>query len=281
MFWAFISNVLSSVSTVYYKQSLSLARISDYLFSYLWELSGLFISICLVLIFGFDKAQITRQNILWILFIIVVVTVYDKLSQRLYRKEKISEILPYDNLNSIFAIIFWFLIFRDASLTSFFIAILAFVVTILFSVDFKTFTVPKSIKLIFWIQILMTLETLFTWWLLKNLPDNEYYVIYEVLILIVLLIPILLRREYLQLKWLKRKFYWSRFLWSMSGNLSFLLYLFMVGEFGIVMSILFSFIWTGITLLFGYLFFKEKPSKKEIILAVIVALIVWLWFIFQ
>lgn len=48
----------------------------------------------------------------------------------------------------------------------------------------------------------------------------------------------------------------------------------MVGEFGVVLSILFSFIGTGVTMLFGFIFLKEKPSKKDIIMTIIIGILV-------
>lgn len=281
MLWAIISNVLSSIDTVYYKKSLGVANLSNLLFSWLGELSWLLISVFLIIILWFDQSQLSWQTILWIALIIWVVTSSGYFDQALYRKEKVSDLLPYENLNSVFAIILWFLIFRDSSVISFVISIIAFFVTIWFSIDFKNLTFPRSMKFILIVQLLCTAETLLTWRLLKNVPDKEFYIIYEVLVIFILFLPILFKWALSQLKHIKAKFYWYRFGWSMAWNISFLLYLFMVGEFGIVMSILFSFIWTWITLLFGYLFLKEIPSKKDIWMTVIVAVLVAVGFIFQ
>jgi hypothetical protein len=281
MFWAIVSNVLSSIDTVYYKKSLGLATLSNLLFSWLWEFSWLLISVFLVLILWFDQSQLSWNTVLGIALIIWIVTSAGYFDQALYRKEKVSDLLPYENLNSIFVIIIWFLIFRDASVISFVVSIIAFIVTILFSINFKKLTLPRSIRFILIVEILYTAETLLTWRLLKNVPDKEFYVIYEVIVIFILFLPILFKWILSQLKHIKPRFYWYRFGWSMAWNISFLLYLFMVGEFGIVMSILFSFIWTWITLLFGYLFLKETPSKKDIWMTIIIAILVAIGFIFQ
>ncbi|MDR0370137.1 MAG: hypothetical protein LBH96_06725 [Candidatus Peribacteria bacterium] len=45
------------------------------------------------------------------------------------------------------------------------------------------------------------------------------------------------------------------------------------------MSVLLSFLGTGITMLFGWIFLKEKPTKKNILMCVIVAVLVLLGFV--
>jgi hypothetical protein len=49
------------------------------------------------------------------------------------------------------------------------------------------------------------------------------------------------------------------------------MYLLLVGELGIVMSTLLSFLWTGVTMLFWRIFLKEKPSIKNIVMVIIIA----------
>lgn len=72
-------------------------------------------------------------------------------------------------------------------------SILAFLVTIAFSVDFKNLTLPKNIKTILFSQMLQTTETLVTGRLLKNLADREYYIIYEGLVIALLFIAIVVK----------------------------------------------------------------------------------------
>jgi drug/metabolite transporter (DMT)-like permease len=64
-------------------------------------------------------------------------------------------------------------------------------------------------------------------------------------------------------------------------NISFILYLFLVSEFGIVVSTLLSFLATGVTMLFGYLILKKKPSKKDIYLTIITTVLVGIGFYFK
>ncbi|GHV23481.1 hypothetical protein FACS189428_7040 [Clostridia bacterium] len=138
--------------------------------------------------------------IIGVLSSIGVCTLSSVLDQKLWKQEKMSNILPYSNLKSVFAIIAGFLIFRDASVWSFIIAIVTFFVIMAFSIDFKKLTFPKSAKLILSIQLLGTVDTLLTGRLLKSVADVEYYVMYEILIAVVLLFPILRQGAFKQLK---------------------------------------------------------------------------------
>lgn len=59
-----------------------------------------------------------------------------------------------------------------------------------------------------------------------------------------------------------------------TGHIGWVLYLFTVSELRVVMLVLLSFLGIGITILFGRIFLKEKPTKKNIIMYVIVSLLV-------
>lgn len=105
MFWAFISNILSSIDTVYYKKALSVANLPNILFARIGELTGVIISIILIVINGFDLSSLSWITIAEVALIIGIVTSYDYFDQKTFKKEKISDILPYTNLNTIFTII--------------------------------------------------------------------------------------------------------------------------------------------------------------------------------
>lgn len=275
---AIVCNLLYSVNSICYKKSMSFAKLSEILFTRLRETWGLPLSLILIAIVGFDTSVISWQVILGVLLIIGVCNSYQFLEQKLYREEKLSNILPYADLNSIFAIIAGFLIFRDASIWSFIIAILAFFVIMAFSIDLKKLALPKTIKLILAIQLLIALETLLTGWFLKSVSDTDYYILYEIIVVALLFIPLLRKRSFKELKKTKAPFYGYLMGGALTSHLWWILYLFTVSELWVVMSVLLSFLGTGITMLFGRIFLKEKPTRKNIIMAVIVASLVGVGF---
>ncbi|MDR0860832.1 MAG: hypothetical protein LBO09_07890 [Candidatus Peribacteria bacterium] len=231
MIWAIVNNILSSINRVCYKKALSFSKLSDILFSRMGESRGVPISLILVAVVGFDANVLTWIVLLGVLSSIGICTYSSVLDQKLWKQEKMSNILPYSNLKSVFAIIAGFLIFRDASVWSFVIAIVTFFVIMAFSIDFKKLTLPKSAKLILSIQLLGTVDTLLTGRLLKSVADVEYYVMYELLIAVILLFPILKQGAFKQLKTSTASLYTYLFGGSIFGHASWLLYLFTVGEF--------------------------------------------------
>jgi glucose uptake protein GlcU len=48
----------------------------------------------------------------------------------------------------------------------------------------------------------------------------------------------------------------------------------LVSEFGVVISTLLSFLGDGVTVLFGFIFLKEKPSKKDVLLIIVTTVLV-------
>lgn len=279
--WAVIWNIFASLDEVFSKKALYISHIPKILFLVLGEFGGLVIACIWIAISSLDTSLLTLQAIWGVLLIVVIVQAYNYIDQTLHRKEKISTLIPYSNLNTIFSIIAGFLIFRDSSLVSLFISIAAFLIIIVFTVDFKRIAFPKRFNLILLVEILMTCEILITWSMLKDLPDKEFFSIYQIFVFFILLFPIIRRKMYASLKRVRLPFYGYVSLSSLAGNFSFLLFLFVVGEFGVVLSILFSFLWTGVSLLCWYLIFKEKPTKKEIIMTIVITVLVWLGFYFK
>ncbi len=282
MIWSILSNLLWSISSVFWKKSLVWANIPKMLFRFLWELAGVVIAVILIFVQWFDFHKLLDWKLMWsIVLIMVVILTSDYLSQKVYKKEKLSTLMPYENLNSVLSIIAWYFIFKDASLISVGIAILVVVITIVSVIDFKNLTLPKNMWLVLIYQVLNTIEILMTWYFLKNVSNTDYFILYEIVIIFMLLFPIFFNKEYHALKTAKPVFYKDRFLWSIAGNISFLLYLFLVWEFGVVVSIMLGFLGDGITLLFGFFFLKDKPKKKDIILLIITWILIWVWFYFK
>jgi len=61
---------------------------------------------------------------------------------------------------------------------------------------------------------------------------------------------------------------------ALAENFSFLLYLMIVGDFGIVISVLLSFLGNVFAIIFAYIVLKEVPSKKDILLNVLITVLV-------
>ena len=279
---AVLGNVLQSFGTVLWKKTLLISSLPRLFFRFLGELNGLIMCAIVIAISWFNRYLFFNVRVLgWIILVLIVDIWYDFIEQNIYREEKISTMVPYENLNCVFAIVAWFLIFRDASLLATGISLLVIIVIVFSSVNFKKFEWPKNLKKIIFVQLLITAETLITWYFLKSVSDQEYFILYQVVIIVVLLFPLIIKNLMWNFKVLRGKFMAYQTISSTSNNISFLLYLFLVAQFGVVISTLLSFIGDGITILFGYIFLKEVPSRKDIILTVVTTVLVWLGFYYK
>lgn len=70
------------------------------------------------------------------------------LTQRIYKEEKISALLPFENLSSILTIIAAFFLLGNTPVATLAIAILTMGIIFFASFDFKKRQFPKNIKLI-------------------------------------------------------------------------------------------------------------------------------------
>jgi len=282
MFRAVFGNILQSFGTVFWKKSLLVSHLPKLFFRFFGEINGLFIAIIVMWFSWFDWAVFLNMRIVGGIVLTLILDLwYDYIQQWLYREEKISTLMPYENLNCVFVIVIWYLIFKDASLIAVGMSILVIIITILFSIDFKKFEFPKNIKKILFVQILITLETLLTWYFLKDLADKDYFIVYQIVIVIMLLFPLVINKLFGAVKKMNKSFLWYGSISATTNNVSFLLYLFLVSEFGVVVSILLSFLGDGITILFWFLFLKEKPTRNEILLIVLTTLLVGVGFYFK
>jgi drug/metabolite transporter (DMT)-like permease len=145
MIWAVINNILSSICKIFYKKAVSLATLPPLLFSRFGEAIGFVLALVMIVVFGFETSVLSWAVVIGITVLIVINLASSACNQKLYRIEKLSNIIPYQNLKSVFSIIAGFLIFKDASLFSFVIAVISFLVILGFSLDFKNLKLPKSI----------------------------------------------------------------------------------------------------------------------------------------
>jgi len=83
-----------------------MARMPKLLFLLMGELFGLGIAILLMFFTDFDISYfLNRQLLLSFVAIIGIYLLYDYLNQTMFMQEKISKLMVYENLNSVFVII--------------------------------------------------------------------------------------------------------------------------------------------------------------------------------
>jgi len=282
MFAALISTFLSSSATILWKNALKY-NASKEIFNWLSFSSIFFITIVIYFISWWIDFSWVNLFVILIVFVMAVLWfVRTIIYQKSYTIDKISTLMPYDNINKILSIILAFFIFSDVSLITLFITILAVIIIIIFSIDFKTLKIPKSILMFSFAQALTAILTLLIGYLLKNyISDVSFFILSYLAWMIFVWFILYFKDLYKEIPKLPKKFFLYRLGACHLGWFSYVLSLFVIKELWISISILLSFLGLWITLFFSYFFLKDTPSKKDIILTIIVSSLVGIWYIYK
>ena len=278
MFIAFISTIMESFATIFWKKSIWY-WVGVQLHDLIWYTIG-WLVVFYFLFAWINFSEIDNTLITGTFFLIISYMLVTKLSHMIYKKEKLSMVMPYTNISKILTIIIWFFIFSDVSLISLFITIVAIIFIILFSIDYKTFKLPNNITLIIFNEIIIAGCTIGTGLLLLNHSETLHFLLYIIIWLLLLSIIILFTSQLKTLKWVPKQFYINNILGWM-GWISWFLSLVVIKKLWVSITILLSFIWIWITLLLGYFLLNDKPSKKDILLTIIVSILVWLGYFYK
>lgn len=215
---------------------------------------------------------------LWILAIpfldSFIVTYNSTLSQRIYKEEKLSTLLPYENLSLVITIIIAFFLFQDTPLPTFLIAIIIVILLFIFSFDFKKHEFPKNIKLIALNNSINAGRSLMIGYALVHMISPTFYTMRNLLTSIIVWGGIIAAGQLIHLKEAKKDFLIPRLMASCIGAVSAFIGFTLISKFGLIVSTLLGFLSMISTLILGYFFLADHPEKKNIILALSVAILV-------
>lgn len=282
MLWWIVGTFLSAFSTIFRKKSIGLNnQLSSFWFQFLWWI----VSIVFVVYFFVTKQALINiffEKSTYLVAIICILRVISSaISQSVYKVEKISLIAPYENLNKIISIIISFFIFSDVSITSVLISIGIIVIIFASSIDLKSMKFPKVLKVFSFNQVLVSINTILIGYLLLKITSIQYYILENTIGIWILFLILCYRREIFKIHTLPKKFYITRWLSWFFGSISSILGLYIVSKFWITMNILLSFLYIGFILIFSYFFLQDTPTRKSIVLSVVITLLVGVWFYFK
>lgn len=275
MFIALTSIIINSISDVFRKKSLWYWvwwKVHDLMWHSTWTLIAIYF-----LFIWIDFTKIDKFLLILTVTILIIEIFKNQIYQNIYKKEKISLIIPYTNVNKILTIILSFFIFADVSLVALLITFVAIFVIISFSINLKTLKLPKNISLLLFWEVIWWCLSLTIWWIIINYWVNLYFSISLITWTLFLLILSLILWEFKTLKWLDSSFYKNRIL-SSTWRIWTFLSMVVIKELWLSVWILLSFLWIWITLFFSFLLLWDIPRKKDIFLTIIVSALVWLWF---
>lgn len=281
MIWWIVNAFLWSISSVIWKKSLELNKMSQRLFMFLWVVWWILISIFFISM-SFTKFPFSDLKIYIAIVMITLISIAMwYLTQYIYKNEKISVLLPYSNIDRIIIIIAWFLFFSNASLISFVCSILATISITLFSLDFWNMKLPKNIWLVVLNNILSATKVLSLWWLFLHITSITFYSYNTLFYSVLLLIPILKNGDYKNITKWSKEFFAYRIWAAILGQVAAIIWFFLLEKLWVVVSNLISFLWMWITLLFSYIMLKDKPQKKDVIQAILLSVLVSIWYYFR
>ena len=174
-----------------------------------------------------------------------------------------------------------FIFFRDASLTSFLICIVAIILTTIFSIDYKDYSAPKNFFKIILHEVYKTLEFLIAIYILKNVSSVEYVILYQVYYSIIVLLIIAYQKDFKEFKKFNSHILKYRYMGYSLGFTSYFIDIFLLKEFWVIIITLFWFFCSTLSITIAYFFLKEVPEKKEIMLGIFVTILAGVGYYFK
>ena len=274
-----LTTILDSLTTVFWKKTIPLvSHISVYVDRILtYAVGNLPLGTLLILLgFGsFSSVIVPSVGLPLIAFSIIgMFTV--PLSQKIYHEEKMSVILPYNQVSTIIATIITFFLFGNVSAITFGITIVAIGVVVAFSFDFRTLAVPRRLGLILLNQIITGTNIVLAGYLLSRIDSLSLFIyenyVWGIQLVIIVAIGGMLSREVVRS--IPRSYYGYRLVSVVTGATHEILGYVIIMEAGVIVGTLLSFLGIGVSLLAAYILLREVPSRRDILQAVVLSVIV-------
>jgi len=286
IFWV-ISALFASMWASHRKKALNASTLPNSLFIMSWPLSWFFIIWFLLYITDINIWIYTDYKIIWMILIIVFLDIIANfLEIGVLKKTKLSEILPYTNLDKLFIVLIWFFLFfwtkNSTSITTLLITLVTIILIWVFSIDFKNFKIPKSILLYSIVMLCRWIWVLIVWYIFLSYGTIEYLSINMVFTFILYIsIALMLKDSFKSLARQSKDFYKSRTYSLILWWWGFIIWLYILKEAWVLIATLISFVWLVFNVLAMKFILHDSPEKKQIILAWLVTLLIWIWYSFS
>ena len=282
-----ISTFFESFWDAFRKKALDLSTLWKNTFAMAWPIMWALMVYWVISTYWSDFKIFWDYSIILITLLVVILEIITNyLYMYVFKKVKISHLLPYDNLDKLLVVIIWFFIFTwtqaETTLTTLLITIFTIIIIILFSIDFKTLKISKNILLYILALSLNAVTTLIIWYILLKYSTIDYMSINVIITFILYLLLALLFRENIKDSFKQKKEFYKPRLYSLLLNWSsFIIWLYIIETAWVIIATLISFI-AIITSIIAYKFIlNDSPEKKDIILAIIVTILIWIWYYFK
>ena len=196
MFYWIITTFFSSLDWIFWKKALDLNKMPSFHFWILWYLWDFIVSFFIIILWYFNLwLLLDYKLILIIIFLVLTWFLKILLNNKIYRNEKMSNLVPYENLDKIFVIIISYFLFSYVSLFSLLITLFIILIIIVFSIDFKNISLPNNFSLIIFVHLINAIKLLIIWYLLLEISNLEYFAIFSLIFFIISLSIIVYKKS--------------------------------------------------------------------------------------
>ena len=282
-----ISALAWAIWWTYRKKAVDAWKLSTSLFAIFWPVFWIIVILILWYFLWFDKLIYSDYIIISIILLIVIIEIFTNfLEIYVFKKTKLSYLLPYQNLDKLLIVFIWFFIYywtdNWSSIESFFIILFTIFLIIYFSIDKKNLRIDKIIWIYLFRKTLSAISWLLIGYILLKYSTLSYMSINSILVIITYIIIIKITKDNFMIIFNQtREFYNARFASLFLWWSSFLLSLFLIESLGLLIATLISFLWLVFSIFSMKLILWDTPEKKQIILAFLVSILIWIWYYFK
>lgn len=286
IFWI-IASFFGSLSWIYWKKALNITSLPNSLLALLNPLIWIFIIYIFGIIFWINSNIFFDKNVLFLLLLWWLLDWFWALLEVYSVKNtKVSKLIPYSNFDKLFIVLLGFLFFYwNSGYTSFitlFITIITLFIIMLFSIDLKKISIEKEIKIYILSKFLYASTTLI---ISKILFEYSTIDVFSVIIFYYILFHLInnmfLKRNLLLIFKQEKVFYKYRLSSSIIWRIAFIISISLIEFSWVLIASLLSFI----SIIFWIIFMKyilwDTPSKKQILLSILVIIMIWIWYYFK
>lgn len=282
-----LSALLQAVWWSFRKKAIDNSNIPSSLFAILWPIIGAIIVYTIIYFTSFNVSIFLNYKFLLLIVLIATLEIINNYIEIYsFRKTKISNLLPYDNTNKLLIILIWFFIYywtkNSTSIITFLITLLTIFIIISFSIDFKNIKIDKIIWIYLFWKALSATTWLIIWYILLTFTTIEYMSVNVLIAFSIYFIITLVNRNNFSILLKQNKiFYKSRLFALILWWTWFLISLYIIQSSWLLIATLIWFIWLIFKIFSMKFILNDNPTKKQILLAFMVSILIWLWYYFK
>lgn len=233
--------------------------------------------------YNIKEASLNLNDYLLLLVSTLWLYITYPLRRTAYANEKVSVLQPYAMLFQVFPVIIWFIFIATerANIITFLSAIIASIIVIWTSIDYKNFKFNKYSLMVLLSSTIKSFQVFAVLYFLTKFNPASFYFTETMLIIIISILLIITKREFNQFKLLTKKYIKLLLFTNSVVVLSILLSLTMYSSLWVVLTSLLSLLYLVFIYILWYFILKEIPSKKDILVTILVAICIIIWVIFK